>query len=197
MQTIWMAVLVMSLTLGPLGAAVLAQQPAGQPATQTQPPAASSGVPSMDSSSPAASPSTSSDQSSSAATQSAQATPSTQAPADQNRFMLDASAVIGSTVRSNDGKDIGKVSRLMIDPREGRVNTVVIGIGGTMGVGEKLVSVPWNSVRIGQDNGKMIVTVEQGLLEQVPKAEKSADKNGKKNDKSEGAASPSTQGQKQ
>jgi sporulation protein YlmC with PRC-barrel domain len=195
MQTIWKGVLVMSLTLGPLGAAVLAQQPgASQPATQTQPPAASSGVPSMDSQSPATSGASAATSQPPAATQSAQATPSTQAPADQNRFMLDASAVIGSTVRSNDGKDIGKVSRLMIDPREGRVNTVVIGIGGTMGVGEKLVSVPWNSVRIGQDNGKMIVTVEQGLLEQAPKAEKS-DRNDK--NKSEGSASPSSQGQKQ
>src|SRR5262249_39038976 len=59
-------------------------------------------------------------------------TPAT-SPTTTSSLLVDANAVIGSAVRGADGKDIGKVSRLMLDPKTGRVNTVVIGMGGTLG----------------------------------------------------------------
>ena len=85
-------------------------------------------------------------------------------------LLVDASAVIGSSVRGTDGKDLGRVNRLMLDPQTGRVTTVVIGIGGTLGFNEKLVSMPWESVKIAQDQGRVIVSVDRGLLEQAPSA---------------------------
>jgi sporulation protein YlmC with PRC-barrel domain len=105
-------------------------------------------------------------------------------PGGQSQVLLDASAVIGSTVRNSEGKDIGKVSRLMIDPRDGRVSTVVVGMGGMLGMGEKLVSMPWNSVKIGQDGGQIVVVTDQRLLDQAPSAERDR--------KTEPAASPAT-----
>lgn len=105
-------------------------------------------------------------------------------PGGQSQVLLDASAVIGSTVRSSEGKDIGKVNQLMIDPRDGRITTVVIGMGGMLGIGEKLVSMPWGSVKIGQDGGRIVVMTDQRLLDQVPSA--------KGDRKSEPAASPAT-----
>jgi sporulation protein YlmC with PRC-barrel domain len=107
-------------------------------------------------------------------------------------LQVDANTLLGSTVRDAQGQDIGKVSRLMIDPQEGRVTNVVIGMGGTLGMGEKLVSVPWNSVKVGQDQGKVIVSVDQQVLQQAPRA---ADER-KKDDKSSGSASPATEDRK-
>jgi hypothetical protein len=43
-------------------------------------------------------------------------------------------------------------------------------MGGTLGVGGKSVSMPWESVKVGQDNGKIIVSAEQQMLEQAPAA---------------------------
>ena len=83
--------------------------------------------------------------------------------------MVDASSIIGATVRSQ-GTDGGKVDRLMVDPKDGRVKTVVIQMGGTLGVGGKSVSMPWDSVKVGQDNGKIIVSAEQQMLDQAPSA---------------------------
>lgn len=116
-----------------------------------------------------------------------QAPPSSPA---QTGVLVDANSIIGATVRSQ-GKDIGKVERLMVDPKDGRVRTVVLQQGGTLGVGGKSISVPWESVKVAQDGGRIIVTAEQQILEQAPAASprtdsKSDSKDSSKSEKSEG-----------
>ena len=110
------------------------------------------------------SPPSSSDQSSSST---APSSPSGQ-PA-QSGVLVDTSSIIGATVRAQ-GRDVGKVERLMLDPKDGRVRTVVIQQGGTLGMGGKSVSMPWESVKVGQDGDKIVVTAEQQMLEQAPAA---------------------------
>lgn len=96
-------------------------------------------------------------------------------------FLIDASSVVGSTVRASDGKDLGKVDRLMIDPRDGRVRTVVISMGGTLGMGGKTVSMPWESVRLARDGDKLVVVGDPQGLEQAPSASPPSDsKSGQK-----------------
>ena len=83
--------------------------------------------------------------------------------------LVDPSSIIGATVRAQ-GKDIGKVERLLLDPKDGRVRTVVVEQGGTLGMGGKTVAVPWESIKLGQEGGKIVVTAEQQILEQAPAA---------------------------
>ena len=94
---------------------------------------------------------------------------SSSGPSAESGVLVDANAIIGATVRAQ-GKDVGKVEQLMVDPKDGRVRTVVVQQGGTLGVGGKSVSMPWGSVKVGQDNGKIVVTAEQQMLEQAPAA---------------------------
>ena len=98
--------------------------------------------------------------------------PSTSAPSSSSQPMLqiDSSSIVGSPVRSPDGKDLGKISRLMIDPREGRVTTAVISMGSKLGIGGRNVAVPWTSLRVGQDQQKLVFTADQRLLDQAPSA---------------------------
>jgi sporulation protein YlmC with PRC-barrel domain len=110
------------------------------------------------------SPPSSSDQSSSST---APSSPSGQSA--QSGVLVDTSSIIGATVRAQ-GRDVGKVERLMLDPKDGRVRTVVIQQGGTLGMGGKSVSMPWESVKVGQDGDKIVVTAEQQMLEQAPAA---------------------------
>jgi len=90
--------------------------------------------------------------------------------------LIDAGSLIGSVVRTPDGKDIGKVSALMIDPRDGRVASTMVTVGGVLGVGGSTVSVPWSALRIGQDRQKLVVTMDQRTLEQAPAASPATDK---------------------
>jgi sporulation protein YlmC with PRC-barrel domain len=89
----------------------------------------------------------------------------------QNTVLVGSDSLVGSTVRSSDGRDVGKVDRLMIDPSDGRIASVVISTGGTLGVGSNMMSLPWTSVKIGQDRGKVIVTANQ-MLETAPSTDR-------------------------
>jgi PRC-barrel domain len=86
------------------------------------------------------------------------------------RPLVDAGSVIGTVVRNPEGKDIGKVSALLLDPHDGRVASAVITVGGVLGMGGSTVSVPWTALRLGQDNHKLVVTMDQNTLEQAPSA---------------------------
>jgi sporulation protein YlmC with PRC-barrel domain len=127
-----------------------APSPAGQPSPS---PPSPSGQPS----SPAVPPAPSGQQSGSS-------------PADQSGVLVDASSIIGASVRSAQGKDIGKVERLMVDPKSGRVHTVVVQMGGMLGVGAKSVSMPWESVKLAQDGDRIVVSAEQQMFDQAPAA---------------------------
>jgi sporulation protein YlmC with PRC-barrel domain len=86
---------------------------------------------------------------------------------------VDAGSIVGTKVRTADGKDLGKVDRVMIDPSSGKVDSLMISAGGgVLGGGGKNVSVPWDQVKIARDGDKqdLVVVVQQQLLEQAPAA---------------------------
>jgi len=93
--------------------------------------------------------------------------PPTAAPQGQQAVLVGSDSLVGSTVRDGEGRDIGKVDRLMIDPNDGRISSIIVATGGTLGVGSNMISVPWSSVKVGQDRGKVIVTASQ-MLESAP-----------------------------
>jgi sporulation protein YlmC with PRC-barrel domain len=88
-------------------------------------------------------------------------------PQGQQAVLVGSDSLVGSTVRNNEGRDIGKVDRLMIDPNDGRIQNLIIATGGTLGVGANMISVPWSAVKVGQDGGKVIVTANQ-MLDSAP-----------------------------
>jgi sporulation protein YlmC with PRC-barrel domain len=94
-------------------------------------------------------------------------TPPAAAPQGQQAVLVGSDSLVGSTVRNNEGRDIGKVDRLMIDPSDGRISQIIIATGGTLGVGSNMISVPWSSVKVGHDRGKVIVTASQ-MLDHAP-----------------------------
>ena len=96
-------------------------------------------------------------------------------PTSSQAILVGSDSLVGGTVRDNEGRDIGKVSRLMIDPNDGRITSIVIATGGTLGVGSNTISVPWSSVKIGQDRGKLIVTASQTLESAPGRASTSSD----------------------
>ena len=88
--------------------------------------------------------------------------------AAQQAPLVDAYSMIGSLVKGADGKDLGKINQLMVDPKDGRIVYAVVAVGGMLGVGEKLVAVPWSAVKMTQAQGKLIATIDRALLEQSP-----------------------------
>jgi sporulation protein YlmC with PRC-barrel domain len=72
----------------------------------------------------------------------AQTAPPTQESPDQWR----ASKLVGVAIYGPDNTSIGKISDLLMG-KDGRIQTVVVGIGGILGIGEKDVAIPFDQVR--------------------------------------------------
>jgi len=59
-----------------------------------------------------------------------------------------ASKVIGSTVVNDAGESIGAIDDLLVSP-DGKATYVVLSVGGFLGMGKKLVVVPYSSLQLG------------------------------------------------
>lgn len=64
-----------------------------------------------------------------------------------------ASKVIGSSVVNEAGDTVGKIDDIIVGP-DGKAPFVVLSVGGFLGVGDKLVALPYEQMRT---NGKKIV----------------------------------------
>ena len=64
-----------------------------------------------------------------------------------------ASKVLGSSVVNEAGDIVGKIDEIIVGP-DGRAPFVVLSVGGFLGVGDKLVALPYEQMRT---DGKKIV----------------------------------------
>ena len=59
----------------------------------------------------------------------------------------DATGVLSRMVRDADGRDIGRIVDVVVDP-SGQPRAIVIDVGGFMGLGNRHVAVDWSSAHI-------------------------------------------------
>ncbi len=59
-----------------------------------------------------------------------------------------ARVFLGANVTNPEGQTVGDINDLMFD-KSGQISTVVIGVGGFLGLGEKVVAVPFASLTVG------------------------------------------------
>lgn len=90
--------------------------------------------------------------------------------AEQPGEML-ASNLIGTQVYSGANQSLGKISDVLLAP-DGRLKAVVVGVGGFLGIGERDVAVPWETLKVSRDEDQDLVLrldVTREQLEQAPK----------------------------
>lgn len=78
-----------------------------------------------------------------------------------------ASKITGATVFSRQGEEFGKVNDLVIG-QDGRVQYMILSYGGVMGVGDKLVPIPWRAVSPGTKENTFSVNVDKDKLARAP-----------------------------
>lgn len=81
-----------------------------------------------------------------------------------------ARVFLGAPVQNDLGEKIGDINDLVFD-RSGRISTVVLGVGGFLGMGEKNVGVPYSALSFGiSTNGArvIIVALSQDTLKTAP-----------------------------
>jgi hypothetical protein len=67
------------------------------------------------------------------------------------------SAIIGAKVKNADKQTVGSVDDLYLD-KDGSIKTVVIAVGGFLGVGSKAVAVKWSDLKYGRDGDSLVIT---------------------------------------
>jgi sporulation protein YlmC with PRC-barrel domain len=70
---------------------------------------------------------------------------------------MSANALVGAAVRNESGEMIGKVEDLYAD-NSGAIKTIVVSVGGFLGVGAKDVSVKWSDVKFSRDGKSIVIT---------------------------------------
>ena len=111
-----------------------------------------------------------------------QAPPKTEAPAPPaitlstskptlQGALLSTSTLIGTPVKNPQGEELGKIQDFMIDPQTGRIMSTVLSFGGTLGVGEKRVTIPWETLTVGISKNELIVEMEKEKLPPAPSVE--------------------------
>lgn len=75
-----------------------------------------------------------------------------------------SSKLIGKSVQNAEGKDLGEIHEIVIDPTSGRIAYGVLSFGGWMGLGDKLFAVPWQSFKSGAEE-KLVLNVNKQALE--------------------------------
>jgi sporulation protein YlmC with PRC-barrel domain len=79
---------------------------------------------------------------------------------------LRVSALMGRKVRNPQGEDLGRVEDVVLRP-DATVSYVVLAYGGILGVGEKLLAVPWNEVHWAEGERHVLMNVARERFDEL------------------------------
>jgi hypothetical protein len=82
---------------------------------------------------------------------------------------VSATALIGAKIRNGNKDTIGTVEDLFVDD-QGAIATVVVSVGGFLGVGARSVGVKWSDIKRRRDGSAVVLTTALGKneLEALP-----------------------------
>jgi sporulation protein YlmC with PRC-barrel domain len=106
---------------------------------------------------------------------------------DQERLV---SKIIGKTIYNSGNENIGSVSDLVIG-QNGQVDTVIVGVGGFLGIGEKMVGIPFTAIQVSNDqdgNVKLTAQLSKDDLNKAPEFMTLADIKAKAQEKTQAPA---------
>ena len=82
--------------------------------------------------------------------------------------VLKASELIGMKVEGTDGKNLGKIRDLVIDPEDGDIEYAVLDFGGFLGIGDKYFAVPWDALNKTENGKKIALDTTKRDLKKAP-----------------------------
>lgn len=82
--------------------------------------------------------------------------------------LISSDRVEGTAVYGRDGDRIGSVRNLMITKRGGQVTDVIISVGGFLGMGSELHSLPWSKFDYNTELGGYQLDVTEDQLKNAP-----------------------------
>ncbi|GAA4333589.1 PRC-barrel domain-containing protein [Pigmentiphaga soli] len=82
--------------------------------------------------------------------------------------IMAADTLEGNTVYSSDDQDVGKIKDIMLDVSSGRIAYAVLSSGGFLGMGDKLLAIPWSALTLDTDRKAFILSVPADVVKNAP-----------------------------
>jgi sporulation protein YlmC with PRC-barrel domain len=82
--------------------------------------------------------------------------------------VMAAATLDGNKVISSDGEDIGKIKEIMLDVGSGRVAYAVLSSGGFLGIGDKLLAIPWRALTLDTDQKCFVLSMTAEGVRNAP-----------------------------
>lgn len=82
--------------------------------------------------------------------------------------VIAASTLEGNTVLSADNDDVGKIKAIMLDVRTGRIAYAVLASGGFLGIGRKLLAIPWHALTLETSHKRFVVSASSDQIKNAP-----------------------------
>ena len=89
-----------------------------------------------------------------------------------------ASTLLGTQVYNGENQSLGEINDVLLDA-DGQLRTVVIGVGGFLGIAERDVAVPWEALGVSRDENQDLMLrldVSREQLENAPEFESVEDR---------------------
>jgi sporulation protein YlmC with PRC-barrel domain len=87
----------------------------------------------------------------------------------ETRELIGSDKVEGTPVYRSNGDNIGKIERVMLDKRSGKIIYAVMSFGGFMGIGEDYYPLPWSLLTYNPRLGGYEVNISDAQLRNAPK----------------------------
>jgi sporulation protein YlmC with PRC-barrel domain len=91
--------------------------------------------------------------------------PSTANAPSPNAMQVDK--LVGKSVRNNNGEKIGDIEAVYVTP-SGQVDSVIVGVGGFLGMGEREVAVKWSDLKVSPDGDTITSNMTKDSLKALP-----------------------------
>ena len=80
--------------------------------------------------------------------------------------------IIGVKVNATTGEDLGEIEEIVLNKQSGQVNYVVLSYGGILGMGDKLLAIPWNALHYDDDKDTFVLDVDKEKIKSAPSFDK-------------------------
>lgn len=82
--------------------------------------------------------------------------------------LMGANTLIGDKVHNLQDESLGDIKEIMLDMRTGKIAYAVLSYGGMLGLGEKLLAVPWGALTMDAEKKCFILNVRKERFDDAP-----------------------------
>lgn len=82
-------------------------------------------------------------------------------------FTADTRKLIGRSVKNAENESIGEIEAIYLD-KDGKVDGVILGVGGFLGIGERAVRVAWTDLTVADSGEKVTMAMTREQLKALP-----------------------------